>query len=277
MNFKEILQDKPNGAYTDVEDVIINTSQRYSSDEKVIIASPELELFCNECNGVRNFVRELYPYTIGDPEIELDYPYAYLLDYLCSNCKTELKYFALQISQIGNSTSANVYKFGELPSRINNLPTALIKLFGSDKDLLIKGKNCETQGLGIGAMVYYRRIVENKRNNLFDLIIKALKKIGGHEQEILKIEAAKSEIQFTKSIEKVKKILPQELFIDGHNPLTLLHSAVSKGVHNLSDEECLEIATSIRIVLTELINRIAVISSNEKSLKSALANLDKLK
>jgi len=52
---------------------------------------------------------------------------------------------------------------------------------------------------------------------------------------------------------------------------------VSKGVHNLSDEECLEIATSIRIVLSELINRIAVISSNEKSLKSALSNLNKLK
>ncbi|MBK8152966.1 MAG: hypothetical protein IPK61_07860 [Saprospiraceae bacterium] len=100
MTFKEILEIKPNGFYENVENVIVNSFQRYSNDEKKYIAYPDLELFCTECNGQRNFVREMYPYTIGDPEIEIDYPYAYLLDYLCSNCKSELKYFALKLTKL---------------------------------------------------------------------------------------------------------------------------------------------------------------------------------
>ena len=277
MTFKEILENKPNGFYENVENVIVNSFQRHSNDEKKYIAYPDLELFCTECNGQRNFVREMYPYTIGDPEIEIDYPYAYLLDYLCSNCKSELKYFALKIDQIGETENADVLKFGEYPSRINNLPTKLISIFGSEKDLLIKGKNCENQGFGIGAMTYYRRIVENQKTKLLDFIIKTLEKIGGYDQVIIKTEQAKKEIQFTKSIELIKDILPLELFIEGHNPLTLLHSAMSKGVHNLADEECLEIASSIRIVLSEMVSRMKEIISDKESLKAALNNLNKLK
>ncbi|MBK8152967.1 MAG: hypothetical protein IPK61_07865 [Saprospiraceae bacterium] len=78
-------------------------------------------------------------------------------------------------------------------------------------------------------MTYYRRIVENQKIKLLDFIIKTLEKIGGYDQVIVTAEQAK-EIQFTKSIELIKDILPQELFVEGHNPLTLLHSAMSKGV-----------------------------------------------
>ncbi len=188
-----------------------------------------------------------------------------------------MKYFALKIDQIGNTENADVLKFGEYPSRINNLPTKLISIFASEKDLLIKGKNCENQGFGIGAMTYYRRIVENQRTKLLDFIIKTLEKIGGYDQVIEKIELAKKEIQFTKSIELIKDILPQQLFIEGHNPLTLLHSAMSKGVHNLADEECLEIASSIRIVLSEMTSRMKEIIADKESLKAALNKLNKLK
>ncbi len=74
MTFKEILENKPNGFYENVENVIIHSFKRYSNDEKNYIAYPDLELYCTECNGQRSFVREMYPYTIGDPEIEIDYP-----------------------------------------------------------------------------------------------------------------------------------------------------------------------------------------------------------
>ena len=53
--------------------------------------------------------------------------------------------------------------------------------------------------------------------------------------------------------------------------------AMSKGVHNLADEECLEIASSIRIVLSEMVSRMKQIISDKESLKAALNNLNKLK
>ncbi len=38
----------------------------------------------------------------------------------------------------------------------------------------------------------------------------------------------------------------------GTTPLSLLHSALSDGLHDRSDEECLQIAQEIRVLLTEL-------------------------
>jgi hypothetical protein len=86
-------------------------------------------------------------------------------------------------------------------------------------------------------------------------------------------EQAARETQFRKAVEDVKSVIPQELSIDGHNPLTLLHSALSQGLHANTEEQCLEMATSIRIVLTELSERISIALKDEVELKQALKTL----
>jgi hypothetical protein len=40
------------------------------------------------------------------------------------------------------------------------------------------------------------------------------------------------------------------------NPLTQLHSALSEGLHAGSDEECLDLAETIRSILVYLVNQI---------------------
>jgi hypothetical protein len=67
--------------------------------------------------------------------------------------------------------------------------------------------------------------------------------------------------------------IPEAILIDRHNPLTLLHSALSEGLHAQTDEECLELATSIRVVLTELADRISVALKEEAELKTAVNRL----
>jgi hypothetical protein len=46
----------------------------------------------------------------------------------------------------------------------------------------------------------------------------------------------------------VKHGIPQARLINGHNPLTLLHNALSAGLHEQSDETCLELAQAVRVV-----------------------------
>lgn len=58
--------------------------------------------------------------------------------------------------------------------------------------------------------------------------------------------------------------------------MTLLHKALSIGVHNLSDEECLEHAHNIRVVLTELANRLSEILADHSELLNAIKTLNKL-
>ena len=67
----------------------------------------------------------------------------------------------------------------------------------------------------------------------------------------------------------------ESLLINGHNPITLLHSALSEGVHALSDEDCLELASSVRIVLGELSERLSQALKDDAELTKALSNLIK--
>jgi hypothetical protein len=72
----------------------------------------------------------------------------------------------------------------------------------------------------------------------------------------MNLTAAKNETQFTRAVEVVKHGIPQALLVNGHNPLTLLHKALSEGLHAQTDEECLELATAIRVVLADLVERL---------------------
>ena len=104
-------------------------------------------------------------------------------------------------------------------------------------------------------------------------MIKVAKKTGASESAVLTLEAAKEETQFSKALANVKDALPQTLLINGHNPFTLLHSALSEGLHDRSDEECLELASSIRVVLAELSERLGQALKDEAELNRALGRL----
>ena len=165
------------------------------------------------------------------------------------------------------------YKLGELPPFGPPTPSRLIKLIGPDREIFLKGRRCENQGLGIGAFVYYRRVIESQKNRILDEILKVAKKLNATPESISELENARTETQFSKALSSVKTAIPQSLLINGHNPLLLLHSALSEGVHELSDEECLEIASSVRIVLVELSDRLAQALKDEVELNHALNKL----
>jgi hypothetical protein len=68
--------------------------------------------------------------------------------------------------------------------------------------------------------------------------------------------------------------MPESLLIQGHhNPLTLLHSALSKGLHAETDAACLEMAQSIRLVLAELAERLSAALKNDVELNAAVSRL----
>jgi len=192
--------------------------------------------------------------------------------YVCSNCGKFEKTFALRISFPAiNGSFGDCIKFGEIPPYGSPTPPRLLRLFGGDRNVFLKGRRCENQGLGIGAFSYYRRIVESHKDQILDEIIKVAKKIAPEMVENL--ETAKAENQFSKSIGDIKATLPPVLFINGHNPLMLLHSALSDGLHAGTDEECLEAAHDVRVVLAELTERIGIALKDEAELNAAISRL----
>lgn len=233
---------------------------------------PELYLDCEDeqCNGFRNFQ------CTGDYPIPLppDRSQCLFLHFMCRNCQRSTKTFSLFITHPSQGrVQGEVFKFGEMPPFGPRTPARVVSLIGPDRDLFLKGRRAENQGLGIGAFAYYRRIVENQKGRLIDEIIKVAKKVGGTPELIEELEAAKKETQFKSAIDCIKHGLPTVILINGHNPLLLLHSALSEGIHAQTDESCLELATSIREVLFVLAEKIGQALKARAGLDAAVARL----
>jgi hypothetical protein len=190
---------------------------------------------------------------------------------VCSNCRHSVKTFSLTVGHNGTNDVDEAAKFGEIPPFGPPTPTRLLKLLGDQRDIFLKGRRCEFQGLGIGAFGYYRRVVEHQKTRIIEEIIAVSKTLNATPEDIVALQAARDETQFTKSISLIKDALPQTLLINGQNPLTLLHSALSAGLHEQTDERCLELAHAIRIVLAELAEKLAQAFKDKAEIAAALS------
>jgi hypothetical protein len=65
-----------------------------------------------------------------------------------------------------------IMKIGEVPRFGDSLRGRGVELLEGDQEDLRKGHQCETQGLGVGAFSYYRRVVENTKDRVFEDVIK---------------------------------------------------------------------------------------------------------
>jgi hypothetical protein len=262
--FAELLETVPPGSIRRVMDLA------YFQNGAWLHSRPELQLHCSSeiCNGTRMFAwAEGPPFSASQEE-------RYFVSYTCRNCGRDSRHYALFMGRDGPSTpDALVVKVGEWPPFGPPTPSRLITMIGPDRELFLRGRRAENQGLGIGAFSYYRRVVEEQRTRILDEIIKVAQKQGAGADVIDRLLAARNEQQFKNSVEAAAGAIPRSLLIHNHNPLTLLHTALSEGLHNRSDEECLELAASIRLVLAELSERIVEALREEDELKQAVSRL----
>ena len=278
----EFLQSTPPNQSRHISDLSVPQSVHSfpKSSIRAEINTPELELHCshNLCNGVR-FFRCTKVFSSAGTYMEENNLEANNLNYLyvtyqCSNCKKTVKVYSLavRLSTI-NQPNGTCCKLGELPPYGAPIPARLIKLIGPDRDIFLKGRNCENQGLGIGAFTYYRRVVEKQKNRILEEIVKVSEKIGVPQDKINTLREAIKETQFSTALKMTKDVMPESLLIDGHSPILLLHRALSRGVHELSDEECLKLASTIRLVLGELSERLSAVLKDKAELTAAISTL----
>lgn len=266
----EFLESNPPNQVTLISD--LGREHRRVYDTITVMKTPEIQLHCSDeqCNGIR-FFRCIK----GENQPVKDSGYSFFfLTYQCSNCQKFSKTYSIAAKVDKEFLSeGECYKFGELPSFGPPVSSRLIKMVGPDREEFLSGRRCENQGLGVGAFVYYRRVVENQKNRILNQIIKVAEKIGASKESLGTLKKAVEENQFSKALEMAKPAIPESLLINGHNPMGLLHSALSEGVHNLTDEECLTIAGSVRVVLGELSERLSQALKDEAELTKALDHL----
>ena len=253
---QEFFIDKPPGIECVLSDISIESQPYYTE-----INFPNFFYKCAtvECKGETVF-------TQIDSVRKEQYQFA---QFKCKNCEAFSKTFALRISQVEKILTFE--KLGESPPFGEKLPNKFLRLFNKENQvLLLKGRQCESQNFGIGAFTYYRRVVENQKNEIIDLLIRTIQNTSEDEDIIRKLNGAKTEIQYLKAINSIASFLPTSFFIKGHNPFKILHIWLSFDIHNSNDEEALTNAHHIRLLLTQLVQKMAELNKEDKELNEAI-------
>ena len=248
----------------------------YNRLERRIIYGP-LQLYC----GHRDCGQEQHHDPDNETGAELEEKRAIdTVSYTCRNCGSENKNYSLMTWQSdGETLDVICIKIGEYPVFGPRVTSRVANLVKRDRELFLKGRRSESHGLGIGAYGYYRQVVENQWQSLVGEILKVATRIKASPDVIESLTVAKCSSSLGKAVTSVKDAIPPALLIDGHhNPLTLLNDALSFGLHpNLTDDECLQAAQSIRVVLTDLAERMDQALQDHEELAQSVKNLQALR
>jgi len=267
--FRGFLEATPPDTYVNVIDLKLSSPNNQNSR---YYETPDIVLFCENvmCNGQRIFRCSGGSLSALGASWRREF-----LTYTCRNCNSRLVHFAIAFYVNKSEGAPTFLKLGQVPAFGDRTPARLITLIGPDREIFLQGRRAENRGLGIGAFAYYRRVVENQKNRIIWEIARVAKLLGSKPETEELFAAAVAETQFAKSVEMVKDVIPQALLISGRNPLTLLHSALSKGLHNpeMTDEHCLRLAQSIRIILAELAERASEALKNDRDIQNAVSVL----
>jgi hypothetical protein len=167
-----------------------------------------------------------------------------------------------------------IEKVGQIPTWSIEPPESLQKVLGDHLSEYKKGMVNESQGYGIGAFAYYRRIVETIIGQLLDDIGELIKDEPDHKDYMGKLANVMESKSAENRIAVVKDLLPSVLRQGGMNPLAELHDALSQGMHAKTDEECLEYAAMVRECLVFLVEEV---SARKKRAQGYVASMHALK
>lgn len=237
---------------------------------------PDVKLHCQNCN--LDLLHRGQHISFSHEKGEKDNPDSsnYRLSmFTCKQCEYKLfmsfDIICLEETEEREATRY-VHKVLEYPS--NPLVPKFVQKFLREKHFKMYRHAMieEAAGRGIGAMAYYRRIVEDTWKDLLDAIIAIADPIADKDS-IDTLEETKKNWRFENAVNNIKPALPKSLNFNGYNPLLLLHATLSKNLHASSDHECLSVAKSVRQVLESLLAKIFIIKNEASTLKHALENL----
>ncbi len=263
LKFEDLLSKYPPGEVHSITNLGISRSP----SSLPILMKPRLKIHCPDsfCNGVRFFdAYQTKRVTLTEKWSRV------FLHYSCSNCRSRSKIFAIMARWNDAADEGEAVKLGEWPPFGPQVSLGTISILGKNKDLFLMGRRAEVQGLGIGAYAYYRRVIESQKDHMIDEIIRVLRKTNSPETQIEKLKSARTEKQFKKAVELISDAIPQALLINGYNPLALLEQAITKGSDARHDNEALKLATSIRIIITELAERLVRALEDQTDLDKAV-------
>jgi hypothetical protein len=174
-----------------------------------------------------------------------------LLHYQCVHCGRDSVEFLVVELQAGAFLKA-----GQFPMLSVRVPNTVEKRLGASDAFYRKALTCRNEGYGLAAVAYFRRVVEDKTNELIDVVADAAEAHSVPAPEVERIRAAKNEKTYEDKLKIAAQVIPEVLKPHGANPFQAMHDILSVGIHTKSEDECLQIADDTREIFDYLFDRL---------------------
>lgn len=227
----------------------------------------KIDCYCSECNEIRTFeivekeinkrsgsfpapgYEDMIPKTKGELLQGL-LRQRYSISFKCTREPSHRVYFDLLL------TDSHIIKIGQYPS-IADISISEIKkykqILQSEYYEFSKAIGLFSHGIGVGSFVYLRRIIENLIIQEFDI----------HKDMIAVSVEDFTTMEFKNKIKIVEDYIPSFLVKN-----TNVYSILSKGIHELSEDECLSIFPYMKVAIELILDE--KISKKEKANKEKI-------
>jgi hypothetical protein len=213
----------------------------------------EIDRYCETCKQIQRWQLKQPHDQGGFPKTSSEITF---IRFDCKNCESGSLLVFLRV-RVDEETIVHIVKVGQYPAlELNPSPILASAMTRNDLALYRHALTCRNSNFGIGAVAYLRRIVENQINYLLDLIADAAKASDPDSPLLERLSEMKGEKRFSEKIDYAAEMLPKTIRRGGHNPIATLHDLTSEGLHNKSDEECVDIFDRCKLAFEYVIERL---------------------
>jgi hypothetical protein len=170
--------------------------------------------------------------------------------------------------------SIYIQKIGVYPELKPEIDKTISKYFDREtNNWYFKAIKSLNENFGIGSFAYFRRIVEKELIKIINDLSHIESEESNHIKELLEKYNKTEKVYHI--YENIFEFLPSSLKGLGDNPFQLLYKQTSKGLHNLSEQECLKRANNINQLLKFVIIKINEEKSEILKIRQVIKDLKK--
>ena len=278
-DIKEFLENAPLYVWQEFEKPV---SWRESEEPVILthLVSPwvrEIDAFCEKCGQPRPFQDltsrgvALAPAPVALAPAPVLQTGTSCVGLTCVSCKESKREYHVEL--VVDIETIRIQKYGELPKKQLERNPVLQRFLEDDLENYEKAVVCLSHEYGVAAFAYFRRIVENNINKLLDLVQEDTQSSSANTEVASALVELKKDPPMSKKIKIANYALPEHLNPDGLNPLGRLYQVLSEGVHNFSEEECLNKAKITSECLVYLVSELASRKKHRTQFKSVIEGL----
>jgi hypothetical protein len=238
----------------------------YTGADEVVAVPKFLSLYCEPCQKD----------TFWETQVESHITYKKgftAKEYTCRNCgAAAIRYYFYWNTGKETSSFFKVGQYPELEERVSKKLEGGLKT--EDLKMYKTALRLRNFNLGIAAVAYMRRIVEDRMNDMLEILYKAAVTHNAPAEILARHEDIKNDKRFSVKVDYAGDLLPSNLRPAGQpNPIAILHELASEALHSKTDEQCIDIFDECRNTFEYVFGKMRIETEAAKEFVKEMARL----